>query len=190
MYIFSVSTRRESNSCTTTAHLLIYLFNTITSLENMKSENAITYFVKSVTSVAAVILKMHPMSYDLKMLSCTFSTVLKIQFLQNSRPNAHFFPLHLKSLFFSTKSQGQRSSWWQTDSFNFIYNIGSNSDSCPGKYTGDLVVAWKLGGSWKLVHSWCLYLFQFWEWKPQMNRCGRQSFDCASYFYPFILYCF
>ena len=39
----------------------------------MKSENAITYFVKSVTSVAAAILKMHPMSSDLKMLSCTFS---------------------------------------------------------------------------------------------------------------------
>ena len=100
----------ESNSCTTTGRLLIYIFYTITSLENMKSENAITHFVKSVTSVAAVILKMHPMSYDLKMLSCTFSTVLKIQFLQNSKPNANFFHLHLKLLFFSTKSQGQRSS--------------------------------------------------------------------------------
>ena len=152
----------ESNSCTTIDRLLIYLFYTITSLENMKSENTITYFVKSVTSVAAVILKMHPMSYDLKMLSCAFSTVLKIQFLQNSNPNANFFPLHLKLLFFSTKSQGQRSSWWKTDSFNHIYNIESNSDSRRGEYTGDLV-AWKLGGSWKLMHNWCLYLFQFWE---------------------------
>ena len=59
----------ESNSCATTGHLLIYLFYTINSLESMKSENAITYFVKSVTSVAAVISKMHPMSYDMKMLS-------------------------------------------------------------------------------------------------------------------------
>ena len=72
-------------------------------------------------------------------LSCAFSTVLKIQFLQNSNPNANFFPLHLKLLFFSTKSQGQRSSWWQTDSFNHIYNIESNSDSRRGEYTGDLL---------------------------------------------------
>ena len=90
----------ESNSCLTTGHLLIYLFYTNTSLENMNSENTFMYFIKSLTSVAAVILKMHPRSYNMKMLSCTFSTVLKIQFLQNSKPNANFFSFAFKIALF------------------------------------------------------------------------------------------
>ena len=95
------------------------------------------YSTKKQFSLKVAILK-STHSPGLTIWGCRYSLILKCNFLYKKTKARGLYFIIISFLFSQKKSQGQRGSWWQTDLFNQIYSIGSNSHICPVNYADDL----------------------------------------------------
>ena len=62
----------------------------------------------------------------------------KMQISSKKQKQEAYILLLLVSFFLEKNQKAKGGPWWQTDLFNQIYSIGSNSHICPVNYADDL----------------------------------------------------